>query len=77
MIGKLPNWLKFVSHEMVEIHIEQGWRPLVPNAVMHHHEYGIEMGWFGVDEPPPVPNRVPAASQESITNERDRTRAGT
>lgn len=49
---RLPNWLKFVHREQIEAHIEQGWRPMVPNAVMHHHEYGIEMGWYGETEPP-------------------------
>lgn len=70
----LPNWLKFVNREHIEAHVEQGWRPLIPNAVMHHHEYGIEMGWFGEEDPPPfVPHRVPETSSPERRNGSDGT----
>lgn len=65
-----PTWLKFVSHKNIEAHIQQGWRPMVPNAVMHHHEYGIEMGWYGSGKPPKFVNhRVPETASQERTHE--------
>lgn len=73
-MSRLPNWLKFVSIDKIEQHLEEGWEVLVPNAPHHHAMYGAEMGWFHEHEPPAAPvelNRVPINStQESANNER-------
>lgn len=62
----IPRWAKYVSHDLIQAHIEQGWIPMVPNAVMHHHEYGIEMGWYQDRDPPKF---VEPRSRNSITTE--------
>lgn len=38
--------LKFSRYSMVDDHLKCGWVVLIPNAVMHHHSYGIELAFI-------------------------------
>ena len=38
--------LRYARFAAVEDYLRQGWMPLIPNAPMHHHHYGIELAWL-------------------------------
>lgn len=38
--------LRYARLDAVEGYLRQGWMPLIPNAAMHHHCYGIELAWL-------------------------------
>lgn len=38
--------LKFVPFAKIEDHFRLGWVMCFPNAEMHHHRYGCELGWL-------------------------------
>ena len=38
--------LRYSRFDRVEDFLRQGWMPLIPNAAMHHHHYGIELAWL-------------------------------
>ena len=38
--------LKFVSFARIDDHLRLGWMVSIPNGLMHHHHYGIEMKWI-------------------------------
>lgn len=38
--------LKFVRFDRIEDHFRQGWMVTIPNAMTHHHHYGVEMKWI-------------------------------
>jgi hypothetical protein len=67
--------LRYARFAAVEDYLRQGWMPLIPNAPMHHHHYGIELAWL-CDCPIPceiefnrVTHRVPSPT-EGIEHER-------
>lgn len=41
-----PFALRFSRFDRIEDYLRQGWVALIPNAITHHHHYGIELAWL-------------------------------
>lgn len=69
---KRPYAMRYARFEAVEDFLRQGWMIAIPNAIMHHHHYGIELAWlcacpvpggFHIEESSRVP--LPPAEREN------------
>lgn len=47
-----PYAMRYARFDAVEEFLRVGWMVSIPNAIMHHHVYGIELKWIC---PCPVP----------------------
>jgi hypothetical protein len=72
-----PFALRFARFDRIEDFLRQGWVALIPNAITHHHHYGIELAWLCSCPVPggfkfSVNHRVPVASPESAHDQNRR-----
>ena len=67
----IPRALKFVRYDRVQSHLDAGWIVSIPNAVMHHHYYGIELAWLcGCPVPGGFQVEEEPNTQTEVTHER-------